>query len=88
MKMEMKLVGDTDVIVPFGFIKAKRTSFSWSQAGPKTLLPLIPWNTLPVDKTSRTFCRPSNLGLNFCHAMHSAGSPSYGRMDADMKTQW
>lgn len=49
MKMEMKLVeGDMDVIVPLGLIKAKRKSSSRSQAGPKTLPTLIPWNTLSM----------------------------------------
>ena len=79
MKMEMKLVeGNTDVIVLLGLIKAKRKSFFRSQARPETLLTLIPWNTLPVDKTSRTFCQPSSLSLNFCRALHNAGRHSYG----------
>lgn len=89
MKMEMKLLeGDTDITISLGLIEAKRKSFSRSQAGPKTLLTLNPWNTLPVGKTSRTFCQPSNLGLNFCHAVHNARSHSCGRMDPDGKTQW
>ena len=87
MEMEVKLVeGDTEVIVPLGLIKAARESFSRSQAGPKTSLTFILWNSLPVRKTSRTFCQPSDLGLNFCHATHNARSHSCGGADPDIET--
>lgn len=83
MEMEMKLVeGDPEVIVPLGLIKAAR-----SQAGPETLLTLILWNSRPVHKTSRTFCQPRDLGLNFCHAVPHAGSHSCGGMDPDTETR-
>lgn len=87
MEMEMKLAeGSVEVIVPSGLRKPVPKPFSLNQAGRKTLLTLTLWNMLPVDKTSRTFCQPGNLSLNFCPTTHNAGSHSYGRMDPGIKT--
>lgn len=42
------------------------------------MLPLTLWNTLPVNKTPRTFRQPGSLGLNFCHTTHSAEATAMG----------